>query len=963
MYTNTDNSVLSKFDELLARIVQEDPDIVCLVEVKPKNGAAPAKENLQIAGYDLFTNNFENPETRGVITYTKSYLKANLVETEVTSRFDDCLWLSVGDPSSKPLLIGTIYRSGSINKARKLDYNLQSMINDMAKDSNYSEILITGDFNYPDITWNPETDPIHPANHPDTVFKDCLQDAFLHQHVKHHTRIRNNQRSLLDLVLTRDDTLIDKIHHNSHIGVSDHLTLNFLYNSNCLTDDIKSAKKRSSLNYNKTNIPLMTSLLEHDWQKLFHEKSTDEAYNIFVDIYQKAVKRSVPTFKNNNKPQKPKPEWMKAQTLRIVSEKHHLWTRYQYTKQQSDYMKYTTIRNKVTRALEKDRKTFERRLAREIKTNIKAFWKYVNSFKKNSPKIPELKNKDNTFSKTDKEKADTLNTQFQSVFSVEDLNNLPSLKKQKISRVLSEINITEEMVLKKLNNLRTDKSCGADNIHPYILKNLAKSLVKPLTLIYNISMQSGELPYLWKNALVTPLYKKGARNLPENYRPISLTSIPCKILESIIIDFIIDHLEANNLKNPDQHGFTKKRSTDTNLLQAINIWSDALSHGIPIDVVYLDYEKAFDKVPHGRLALQLENFGITSQPLTWIKSFLNNRTQQVTINGVLSEPAAVTSGVPQGSVLGPALFLIYISDVTSHVENFISLFADDSKLFCKVIDQNLSTESLQRDITALSDWSDRMLMKFNVGKCHVLHLGSKNPQKDYYMPNAKKLTYPTLEVVDKEKDLGVYIDNKLNFYHHMEAKLKKANQMLGIVKRTFKYMEPKTFSLLYKTIIRPHLEYASITWSPTTKQYQDKLEKLQRRATRIVPSISHLSYSERLKQLKLPTLAYRRLRTGLIFLYKASHDLVDVDLNTHCGTCLTSNALTPSLSRNTRGHSLKLQIQHHTGARQKFFTTHTIPIWNKLNENTVNAPSLNSFKNQLAKDSGMPDQFDYTFSY
>ena len=134
MYTNTDNSILSKFDELIARIIQEDPDVVCLVEVKPKNGAPPAKENLQIAGYDLFTNNFENPDTRGVITYAKSYLKANMVETEVTSRFDDCLWLSVGDPSSKPFLIGTIYRSGSINKAKKLDYNLQSMLSDMVKD-------------------------------------------------------------------------------------------------------------------------------------------------------------------------------------------------------------------------------------------------------------------------------------------------------------------------------------------------------------------------------------------------------------------------------------------------------------------------------------------------------------------------------------------------------------------------------------------------------------------------------------------------------------------------------------------------------------------------------------------------------------------------------------------------------------------------------------------------------------
>ena len=450
---------------------------------------------------------------------------------------------------------------------------------------------------------------------------------------------------------------------------------------------------------------------------------------------------------------------------------------------------------------------------------------------------------------------------------------------------------------------------------------------------------------------------------------MTLTSIICKILESIFADNIIDHISNNNLQDKNQHGFTKLRSTVTNLLQALNIWTDALSHGFPVDIVYFDYEKAFDKVPHQRLLRQLQSLGITSEPLAWIEDFLKGRTQTVSVNGMSSSISEVTSGVPQGSVLGPILFLLYVCDASKLVNNFLSLFADDTKLYSILLDLDHSPEELQEDVDSLCRWSEKMLMSYNIEKCHTLHLGPKNPNQSYILSKCNLNNEESFAHLHKmnnvatEKDLGVIIDNKLSFNHHIDSKLLKAKQMLGIVRSTFKYIDEEIFIRLYKSIIRPHLEYADIVWAPTTKEYQDKIEKFQRRATRIIPSISHLSYQERLQKLKLPTLKYRRMRSSLIFIYKYTHNLVTADFNTNCSICPFSNALQPSLSTATRGNSLKFQIQHHPGIRENFFTTYALPVWNRLNENTVTAASLNIFKNRLSSDAAMISPYDYRFSY
>ena len=972
MYSNVDNSLLSKINEISLRIYKLNPDFVLLTEIKPKYGQIPDKEVLQLNGYDLFLNNaYDDNDNRGTAIYTKSSLEAVQVINEDTNLFKDSVWVCVRGSNGKQLLLGNIYRSGTPEKAKRLDENLHKAMRKMCTNPAYNNIILTGDFNHGDIKWDTTNSLIHTSNSYDEKFKECLNDCLLNQLVNKATRMRGKEESLLDLILVNNEDLVSEIQYDSHFGDSDHITLNFKINSDLL-DINRQFLKKTVLKYYSTDIEAMKKLLNIDWDTEFQGKSAEESYTTFLLYYNEAVKKCVPSIKYDTNMKPVKPDWMTYSTESLVTQKHHAWIRYMNTKNEEDYQSYKNVRNQVTHAIKKDRKEFELKIAQEVKDNVKAFWNYVNQKKRNRSKIPDLMKNDGTRTVGDKEKADALNDQFSSVFTHET-DNIPEFQQKILKKVLSNIDITENMVKKKLKDLRVDKSPGPDNVHPFILKNLSCLLAKPLQIIYQQSLKTRSLPVIWKEGIVTPLYKKDSKILPENYRPVSLTSIVCKTQESIIVDHIMDHILLNNLRDINQHGFTPKRSTVTNLSQALNIWIDALAHGFPVDIIYFDFAKAFDRVPHKRLVAKVQSFGITGDVLGWIEDFLKDRHQKVIVNGTYSDSAPVTSGVPQGSVLGPVLFLIYVSDMPEMVQNFISLFADDTKLFTSIIDHQ-STISLQNDINHLAQWSDKMLMKFNLEKCHVMHLGANNPKHDYTLPSmefheqkgdseAYFYLFPQLDKVNQEKDLGVIVDDKLSFEFHIDKKVAKAKKMTGIVRHTIKYLTPVVFTLLFKSIIRPHVEYASMIWSPITKKLQDKLERVQRRATKMVLGLSELSYSDRLRKLNLPTLQYRRLRSSLIFLYKYTEGLVDTDLNTGCSLCLNSNSLQPTLSQNTRGHNKRFQIQHHQGIKNKFFTAHTLPVWNKLNSETVNAASLEIFKNRLASDQNMPSMFEYAFTY
>ena len=372
---------------------------------------------------------------------------------------------------------------------------------------------------------------------------------------------------------------------------------------------------------------------------------------------------------------------------------------------------------------------------------------------------------------------------------------------------LTDIYISPEVIMKKLRRLVINKAPGIDNLVPKVLIETAEYICKPLSIIYNESLNCGIVPTDWKRANVTAVFKKGPKDSACNYRPISLTSQVCKVMKSIIKDRVVKHLNDFKLIRDSQHGFMRHKSCLTNLIKFYDTVEKMIDNGDAVDVVFLDFQKAFDKVPHQRLILKVKGFGIDGKILSWIKDWLCDRQQRVVLNGFMSDWSSVCSGVPQGSVLGPLLFVLFINDIDTCVSSKILKFADDTKLFRKVSSQ-ADIEAIREDLTNLFRWSEDWQMLFNIEKCKVLHIG-KNNGKEIFSMGGK-----VLESVEEEKDLGVIVNYDLKVSKQCTKVVKTAHRVLGMISRSFTYKDKVVILQLYKTLVRPHLEYCVQAWRP-----------------------------------------------------------------------------------------------------------------------------------------------------
>lgn len=833
------------------------------------------------------------------------------------------------------IAIACIYRSPSItynDNMKMIDQikNLKTLI------LSGIEVMIVGDFNLPEVLWDSGSVVSPQATNNKQLliqrkFLDTFQDTGLYWQLSDGTVTRRRlyngslQESLLDQVLISDPALILQCKIISQLGKSDHNGIVSTVRCENLPGYISSQRKC----WGKITLEELSDIGSTvDWS--YHGESAVESIWSHIDERLNIISDNVPTVKmetSQNGATYMRSPWECTTLARKRRIKNMAWQVFEESPTNDNLMYALEKNNELENAITKEMMKYEAKMTSGMKKNPKSFYRYVNSKRKLKQSVVSVKTKTGHLAKSPQETANLLAEFFETTFQ-----NSGSDIKDKYPTEPNETDIrpiTTDEVAKLLSDLNVYKSMGPDGIHAKVLKSLSNNtdFVACVELLFNSCLNQGQVPEVWKQARVTPIHKKGSKTEASNYRPISLTSILCKLYEKIIRDRVFS--SVGDKISQYQHGFVTSKSCLSNLLHAADFINSKLANEEPVDIFYLDFQKAFDSVPHDKLMIKLENMGLEKQLLAVIADFLSDRTFSVSIGDTLSAIKAVRSGVPQGSVLGPLLFVLYINDMPENIQNLLLLFADDAKVCANAL--NRSTN--QDDLDKLADWQKRWGLTFNTidNKCKVMHIGKNNPC-NLYMLNDQHL-----QSTSEEKDLGVWMNSDYSWQTNIDNYIMKARSTMSWIMRVILNKNKNVMLQLYKSLVRPHLEYCVQLWSPKPRHGNWSLifgiEDVQRDFTRQINDIGHLCYSERLKILNLTTLVERRARGDLIETFKIFKGIANYGQDLFRFSRSGYNILHPVGKRNTQ--------------QNDFFNTRVIDYWNKLPHFIKDSNNVDIFKARL----------------
>ena len=804
-----------------------------------------------------------------------------------------------------------------------------------------NNIILLGDFNLPSLRWGCEDMFDGYITPVDSLFYDTFAVAGLRQWVEQPTFLPSG--NVLDLILTSEADTIGSVEVLPPFPRCHHSPIIFEYfcPTWSLSDEVGDGLKR--MWFKGDYVAMNSELHGVDWDLTFFDLDADECYDQFKLVLNGLIDRYIPMGNFSVVP-----AWLSAPPSSMVRQRAAAWRRYKslrnslgrrHVEALSALNTYLAL-NRDYRSYSRDKQcNYEKHIVSSLGHAPKLFHSYIRRKKKGRPPIGPLTEPNGCVSDS-WEMCEAFVDYFSSVFIGTD--PLLPADHQVFDGIMDPLHISYESVWELLSGLNGSSAAGHDGLHPQVLKSCASALSYPLCIIFRRSLSSAFLPRDWKHSSIVPIFNSGTRINKKSYRPISLTAVCCKAMERLVVHHSSEFLESNGLLSVNQFGFRAGRSTEDQLLLFYTSIAKWVDKGFVVDVVFMDFSKAFDLVSHSLLISKLRLLGFDNALVNWIESFLADRTMSVTISGSVSTVRDVVSGVPQGSVLGPLLFLIYANHITKDVSSDWKAFADDFKV-CVSYPRGSSSSAagidairaLQRDLDKICDVSRSWNLRLNPLKCYVMRFGTQQTEElaQYYIQDQ------LLQYVESYKDLGVIVDSSLRFHQHIRALSAKAGGLMGELLRSTVCRSKEFMLSVFVSHIRPIIDYGSCVWNVGYLGDIRRLESLQRRWTKEIDGLRDLDYVTRLKSIGLYSIQGRLLRRDMIMIWKSFNPVVDVGI---------SDMFEMARNVGTRGHLFKLSIPVcRSEVLRRSFVVRRVILWNSLPASVVEATSIDTFKRLL----------------
>lgn len=846
------------------------------------------------------------------------------------------IWLQLNTEDGK-LFTCITYRPPDYDEFWDLfDYNLEQIKLAVPNTKYY---LILGDLNADFDTNN------------GTILTDlCIAHNLIHL-INEPTRITPTRQSILDQVLVNMPNFVRNAHVLPPVGYSDHCVVGVELNFKIPVD---KAYYRHIWLYNKADfVGFRKSLSAVDWSYCFETDDVNVACDRWSETFLNTARSHIP---NKVVLVRPKDSpWYTNELRRFKRKVNRLFNNTKKNPSQHNWDRYINVRNEYRTALNEAHNKYESDTAKSLteSRNTKQWWSVIKSMlgKGADDSYPPLEHNGKQIN-DNSDKASLFNTFFLSHCKLDTSQaELPRFN-SKTDIKLSEIVITEKEVIDQIKCLETKKASGHDGISSRMIKEAGFSIVTSLTKLLNMSLEKGIFPDSWKKANVIPLHKKGEKNDVNNFRPVSVLPIVSKIHERIVFKHVYNHLHENGLITRHQSGFRPNDSTINQLSYMYHQFSDALDKKKDVRIVFCDVSKAFDKVWHRGIIFKLKQFGIENKLLDWFSNYLDNRKQRVIIKGQNSEWGIIEAGVPQGSVLGPLLFIVYINDLVDVVNCNIKMFADDTCLYINVDkeEEQAAADLLNNDLQSVSNWANQWLVKFNSLKTKTMVITNKNRKHPDLLFNGD-----VLDSVTSHKHLGITFTTDLKWTTHIDKMLQSASRMLDVSMKLQYKLDRKTIETVYLSFIRPKLEYGSQIWDDCNIRERDRLESFQVRAARLVTGAKKGTSRDLLyNELQWDKLCDRRQNVKLLFMHK----IVNRNMPEYLCELLPSK-VGDKVSVKTRRSDNTRQFSQKGATFAKSLLPHCIDLWNDLDTDVKNIADFDVFKRAIIESREKEELYNY----